>query len=145
MKKTIAVVAMLSGLALAGCQSAPPPEPANPTAQKTTYSGMLPCADCSGIRTTLVLYRDQFANPTRFELREEYLKGSTVTLSAIERGDWDSTSKVRGTTEYRIFTINPQDPSGKRQYLKDAVNAIEMLDKDGKRIDSNLNYRLLKK
>ena len=145
MKKSIAVMAMIGGLALAGCQSTPPPEPANPVAQKSIYSGMLPCADCSGIRTTLTLYRDQYSNPTRFELREEYLKGSTVTLSAVERGDWSTASRIKGTTEYQVFTINPKDPSGKRQYLKDAVNAIEMLGKDGKRIDSNLNYRLLKK
>ena len=77
---------------LAGCQSqqAANEEPVviNPTAQKVVYSGMLPCADCSGIRTTLTLYRDQFDAPTRFQLREEYLQGSKVGLTTVERGDW---------------------------------------------------------
>ncbi|EKF75801.1 hypothetical protein A11A3_02992 [Alcanivorax hongdengensis A-11-3] len=144
MKKLIAVTTLLAGTVLAGCQSAPqaPPEP---TAQKVVYSGMLPCADCSGIRTTLTLYRDQYDHPTRFELREEYMSGSKVALSAIERGQWAARDKVESNTQYQIFTINPDDPGATRQYVKDAVNAIEMLDKNGDRIQSNMNYRLLKK
>ena len=37
------------------------------------------------------------------------------------------------------------DDDAQRQYLKDAVNAIEQLDQSGNRIESNLNYRLLSK
>lgn len=144
--KSYLAAALGGALLISGCQSQPPaPEPANPTAQKITYQGMLPCADCSGIRTTLTLYRDQYNNPTRFELREEYLNGSKVDMNAVERGDWSASSAVEGGTQYDIFTINPQAADAKRQYLKDAVNAVEMLDKNGNRIESNMNYRLLSK
>lgn len=47
--------------------------------------------------------------------------------------------------EYDVYTINPDDPDADRQYIKDAVNAIEQLDQNGNRIESNMNYRLLLK
>ena len=53
------ILGLGAAVLLSACQSQPE-QPVNPTAQQITYSGMLPCADCSGIRTTLTLYRDQF-------------------------------------------------------------------------------------
>ena len=83
--------------------------------------------------------------PSRFELREEYLSGSKVELSASERGSWESEKRLQGNMEYDVYTINPDDPDADRQYIKDAVNAIEQLDQSGNRIESNMNYRLLLK
>ncbi len=145
MKTYLAAAVLGSAVLVTGCQSQQPEEPINPTAQKIIYSGMLPCADCSGIRTTLTLYRDQYDNPSRFELREEYLSGSKVELSASERGSWESEKRLQGNMEYDVYTINPDDPDADRQYIKDAVNAIEQLDQSGNRIESNMNYRLLLK
>ncbi|MED5388155.1 MAG: copper resistance protein NlpE [Pseudomonadota bacterium] len=145
MKTYIAAAVLGSAVLITGCQSQPPEEPANPTAQKVTYSGMLPCADCSGIRTTLTLYRDQYDNPTRFELREDYLSGSKVELSATERGSWEAEKRLQANNEFDVYTINPDDPEADRYYIKDAVNAIEQLDRNGNRIESNMNYRLLRK
>ncbi|KGD66304.1 hypothetical protein Y5S_00776 [Alcanivorax nanhaiticus] len=147
MKK--ALIAGLAAAVLAGCQSQQPvdeePVVINPTAQKAVYSGMLPCADCSGIRTTLTLYRDQFDAPTRFQLREEYLQGSKVGLTAVERGDWALENRIHNDRQMDLYIINPETPDAKRQYLRDAVNAVEQLDQDGNIIESNLNYRLLSK
>ena len=142
MKTYFAAAILGLTVAVAGCQSQPE-APINPTAQKEIYSGMLPCADCSGIRTTLTLYRDQHDSPTRFELREEYMSGSTVKLNAVERGDWASRKYQEGITQEDVYTINPDADDAQRQYLKDAVNAIEQLAPSGNRIESNLNYRLL--
>ncbi|MEQ3636857.1 copper resistance protein NlpE N-terminal domain-containing protein [Alcanivorax sp.] len=144
MKKYFAAAVLGCTVAFAGCQSQPE-TPINPTAQKDVYNGMLPCGDCSGIRTTLTLYRDQYNNPTRFELREEYMSGSTVKLNTVERGDWTSQKYREGVTQEDVYTINPEQDESQRKYLKDAVNAIEQLNQSGYRIDSNLNYRLLSK
>lgn len=138
----ITFVAMI--LLLTGCQSAPEPAPSDPNAQKVVYSGMLPCADCSGIRTTLTLFRDQYDNPTRFVLREEYLNGSSLTLDAVERGDWQASTRTDAPSADPIFTLNPGDPSAQQHYIKDASNALERLDLHGNRIESDMNYRLLK-
>ena len=145
MKTYLTAAVLGSAILVTGCQSQQPEEPIDPTAQQVTYTGMLPCADCSGIRTTLTLYRDQYSNPTRFELREEYLSGSKVELSASERGSWEAEKRLQGNMEYDVYTINPNDPDADRKYIKDAVNAIEQLDQNGNRIESNLNYRLLRK
>ncbi len=138
------ILGLGAALLLSACQSQPE-EPVNPTAQQITYSGMLPCADCSGVRTTLTLYRDQFDNPTRFHLREEYMNGSKVATSAIERGDWSQTTRMQDNKQMEVYTINPSDPDSDRQFLRDAVNAVELLDENGNPIESNLNYRLLRK
>ena len=147
--KKILLAGLTSVALLTGCQSQQPveeePVVINPTAQKVVYSGMLPCADCSGIRTTLTLYRDQFDTPTRFQLREEYLQGSKVGLTAVERGDWRQDSRIQSERQMDLYTINPETPDAKRQYLRDAVNAVEQLDENGEVIESNLNYRLLRK
>ena len=74
------------------------------------------------------------------------MSGSTVKLNAVERGDWASRKYQEGVTQEDVYTINPEaDDDAQRQYLKDAVNAIEQLDQSGNRIESNLNYRLLSK
>ncbi|MCK0153278.1 copper resistance protein NlpE N-terminal domain-containing protein [Alcanivorax sp. S6407] len=146
--KKITIAGLTSMTLLAGCQTPPPePEPVviNPTAQKVVYSGMLPCADCSGIRTTLTLYRDQFDAPTRFQLREEYLQGSKVGLTAVERGDWSQESRIQDDRQMELYIINPETPDAVRQYLRDAVNAVEQLDENGAVIESSMNYRLLRK
>ncbi|WP_287962738.1 copper resistance protein NlpE N-terminal domain-containing protein, partial [Alcanivorax sp.] len=93
----------------------------------------------------LTLYRDQFDAPTRFQLREEYLEGSKVGLTAVERGDWSQDTRIQSERQMELYTINPETPDAKRQYLRDAVNAVEQLDQNGELIESNLNYRLLRK
>ena len=138
------ILGLGAAVLLSACQSQPE-QPVNPTAQQITYSGMLPCADCSGIRTTLTLYRDQFDNPTRFQLREEYMNGSNVATSAIERGDWEQTIRLQDNKQLEVYTINPGDPDSDRHFLRDAVNAVELLDENGELIESNLYYRLLRK
>ncbi|PKG00339.1 copper homeostasis protein [Alcanivorax sp. 97CO-6] len=143
--KTYFVAAVIGcTLAFAGCQSQPE-APIDPKAQKKVYSGILPCADCSGIHTTLILYRDQYDTPTRFELSEEYMSGSTVKLNVVERGEWTSHKYQEGVSQEDVYTINPEDDDARRQYIKDAINAVEQLDSSGNRIQSNLNYRLLSK
>ncbi len=146
--KRVLIAGLASAALITGCQSQPPEEEPvviNPTAQKVTYSGMLPCADCSGIRTTLTLYRDQFDAPTRFELREDYMQGSKVGIKTVERGDWVQKNRVTDNRQMDLYVINPETPSATRQYLRDAVNAIEQLDQDGEKIESTMNYRLLRK
>ena len=73
------------------------------------------------------------------------MNGSKVATSAIERGDWSQTTRMQDNKQMEVYTINPSDPDSDRQFLRDAVNAVELLDENGNPIESNLNYRLLRK
>ena len=140
MRKILSVIGLAAGLALAGCQSGP----TDPMASKMVYRGVLPCADCSGIRTTLTLYRDQDANPSRYELNQQYLDGSKVAGRAIERGAWADDRITIDNKSYPVYTLNPEAEEAQHRFLQSATNAVEMLDLSGQRIDSDLNYTLMK-
>jgi len=50
-----------------------------------TYEGVLPCADCPGIKTRLVLHNDG-----RFELSTQYLDRQVAPQTASGRFSWNS-------------------------------------------------------
>ena len=96
------------------------------------YEGVFPCADCEGIKVELDLHPDK-----TYELNEEYL-GKTGKNEFETKGS---------------FSFDPQDPSiitldnhaDNRKFFV-GENFIEARDvESGKKIDSNLNYKLVKK
>ena len=138
MKKALAILTLGVLFALAGCQTAPEPEP-NPKASKTVYQGVLPCADCSGIKTTLTLYRDEANQPSRFELRQQFLDGAKSGGSDVDRGNWIAERQSVDGKSYPLFILNPNDPSEQFRFLQKVTNAVEMLNADGERIESDYN------
>lgn len=142
--KTLLGLACAS-LLLAGCATQAPAPEVNMLAQKNTFKGTLPCADCSGIENTLVLYRNNKGLPTRYELTEKYLGGKQA-LTVIERGDWviqpDSLKQADGLDE--VFVLSPKDANSRRLFLHNAANAVKLLSRDGSLPQSKLNYTLMK-
>lgn len=134
-----------SALLLAGCASHAPAPETNALAQKATFKGTLPCADCSGIESTLVLYRNKQGQPARYQLTEKYLGGKQA-LTVIERGDWvikpDSLKQAKGLDE--VFVLSPKDANSRRLFLHNADNAVKLLSRDGSLPQSKLNYTLIK-
>jgi copper homeostasis protein (lipoprotein) len=144
MKTSFFACILFATLLADGCATHKAPSvPINPVAQQATFEGTLPCADCSGIHNTLLLYRDQYGHPTRYQLTEKYL-GGKGNLIVIERGDWeikaDSDHQAKGLDE--IFVLSPQAPNSRRLFLHDNDNSVELLDQDGSLIDSGLDYTL---
>lgn len=86
-----------------------------------TYEGILPCADCPGLKTTLELKKDN-----TYEIEEGYLERKTETE---EKGkfEWDKTGgtislhRKNTTTKYRV-----------------GENKLIGLDTEGKPIDGPL-------
>lgn len=144
MKKALSIFTVAALFALAGCQSAPEPQP-DPKASKTVYQGVLPCADCSGIQATLTLYRDQANQPSRFELRQEYLDGAKAGGSDVDRGNWIAERQSVDGKSYPLFILNPTDPTEQFRFLQKATNAVEMLNADSERIESDYNYTLMQR
>lgn len=97
----------------------------------TSWTGDLPCADCSGIRTDLTLYPDG-----TFRSRGTYMEvpgpGDSVFT---DFGRW--TLDESGT---RVFVRGSANVPG--QFAVDAGGMLRMLDADGRDIASALNYSL---
>src|SRR3546814_660566 len=124
MKKAMVALSLaVASMMLAGCQVLPN----NLTASKTVYSGVLPCADCAGIRTTLTLYRDQHDNPSRYQLRMEYLGTPGKRSSHTDSGSWMATTTTLNGYQYPLYILNPQLPDAQQRFVRSAKNAVEMV------------------
>jgi copper homeostasis protein (lipoprotein) len=108
------------------------------------YWGVLPCADCSGIRTELQLVQDpKTGEPQTYELTETYLKDNTEGKPNPTRGKW---TVHRGIPEDANATMFVLDGGGRPELSRrfERINDAELrqLDRDGKRIVSKANYAL---
>lgn len=118
----VAVIAVLIG-----CHTAKPvrEEILQPMAQ--SYRGILPCADCAGIDTSLFLSEDG-----TFVLQHDYQTNRPGTTSFATYGKWARTADKLVLTDTR----------GDKHYFRPIENGFEMLDADGVPIKSAHPYRL---
>ncbi|ATA25023.1 copper homeostasis/adhesion lipoprotein NlpE [Brenneria goodwinii] len=129
MVKKLAIGALLVAVisVLIGChtRSQAQEEPLKPMAQ--SYRGILPCADCEGIDTSLFLEKDG-----TFILREHYQTTREGTNTFAEYGQW------RRTADKLVLT----NSRGEKRYFRPSDNDLEMLDQQGVPINSSYSYRL---
>ncbi len=94
------------------------------------YRGTLPCADCSGIKTTVYLMRDG-----SYKMLQEYMDKGDKPFESTGKFSWDKTGS--------IITIND---NGQKTIFKVGENTLTQLDQDGKAITGQLarNYILTK-
>ncbi len=128
MKKLAIGVLLIAGISgLIGChtRSQVQEEPLKPMAQ--SYRGVLPCADCGGIDTSLFLEKDG-----TFVLREQYQTTREDNNTFASYGQW------RRTADKLVLT----DSSGEKRYFRPVDNSLEMLDQQGLPINSSLPRQL---
>ncbi len=111
------------------------------------YKGSLPCADCEGLETTLRLYtKAKFDFTYAFFVRTQTYRGAPkgdVTFS--DRGDWALLRGDATDENATVYQLNPDDEKRSESYLVDeGGNALVMLDKEQKPIDSTANLTLRK-
>lgn len=97
-----------------------------------TYTGTLPCADCSGIRTELILGNDSYT------LRSTYIgKGDEKPIEKTGKYTWDNNGKI----------ITLQGITDSPSKFQVGENLVYQLDMEGNRIEGDLapNYILRKK
>lgn len=120
----------LFALALAACQPIPaaPTDPTGDTSRNALdwagrYEGLLPCADCGGIRTVLDLTTDD-----SFVLRESYEgKGDGKAFVTKGKAVWDAAGSV--------ITLGKGND---QRRFKVGEGRIWHLDQEGQRIDGPL-------
>lgn len=99
-----------------------------------TYEGITPCADCTGIKTTLKIN----SSPSTYSLNLNYEGKNT---SYTETGTWTlSNDSGRG-----IYTLSPSTSNGQKTMYQ-ILNAtqIRQLDGDGNPIPESMPFTLTK-
>lgn len=133
MKKTIlSLAAMMTLFGLMGCnnrgdvQTVSPAQLQELKPMEQSWRGVLPCADCEGIETSLFLDKDG-----TWVMNQAYKGGKTASDFAAY-GSWARTADKLVLTDAR----------GEKLYFHAKGDALEMLDREGNPIQSQLNYTL---
>ena len=131
--------------ALAGCAGSGSDAPSAPASSipLATFTGILPCADCAGIRTDLTLYAEQpSGEPTRYALRETYIgtrQGDrtveTTGSLAVKRG---SASDPKAT----VYQLEAGRTDARRSFVRADDNELRMLDRELRDIKSAFPHSL---
>lgn len=110
------------------------------------FEGVLPCADCEGIRTELTLYQDVAnADNNSYILKETYLGVNTGDTIFTSKGKWDVLKGTKADAGASVFFLNYDKPDESKYYLKEDDTTIVMLDKEQNKINTRLNYTLRKR
>jgi len=112
---------------------------APPSAQDTEriWAGLLPCRDCQGIDTRLVLRTD--GGRRNYVLTETYLGGSGKT-SFNRAGTWIELQRKVGGEPQTTYVLDPGQATQRFSLQPDG--ALELLDAEGKAPDDAIAYRL---
>jgi copper homeostasis protein (lipoprotein) len=116
---------------LAPASAVAPAAPAAPGEEPMAlrYEGVLPCADCPGIRTELTLTRKAkgWAEGS-YSLSETYLErgGPHVTT-----GDWTTLRGDATDPDASVYQLNPDQPETQRNFLRVGGDVeLKALDRD---------------
>jgi len=150
MRRGLAPVAVTTLLLLLVCRRSSPETDAAQaafTADQITlvgrYAGRLPCADCSGIETELVLYgRGPRGDPVRYELRETYLGTRDGDRAFTSRGEWRIVRGTSGDPDATVYQLITDPPDGFSHWLRVSERELRKLDTSQGDIHSTRNYTL---
>jgi copper homeostasis protein (lipoprotein) len=105
-----------------------------------TWQGTTPCADCSGIITTLTLYQkapNDFTDAV-YRLHLKYIDRGSFT----SYGSWTVLRGMPGNANATLYQLDPDKPQGTQYYLRVDDDTLQQLDRERKPIDSRLNFTL---
>jgi copper homeostasis protein (lipoprotein) len=133
-KKTLlSAMAAFTLFALIGCNNRSEVDVIQPTQvaelkpMQQSWRGILPCADCEGIETSLFLEKDG-----TWVMNERYQGVREEPSSFASYGTWARTA------DKLVLT----DSQGEKSYYRAKGGALEMLDREGNPIESQFNYTL---
>ncbi|UZG43414.1 copper resistance protein NlpE N-terminal domain-containing protein [Caldimonas thermodepolymerans] len=118
---------------LAGCAHGPrqPASPAAPSPHRVVaarYVGILPCADCRGIRTDLQLYADPDGAPAGYDLLQTYLGRPEGDRSFTQSGTWRSARGARQDPQALVIQLDPEQPGRTRAFRQASPRVLRALD-----------------
>jgi putative hemolysin len=104
------------------------------------FRGILPCADCSGLDTRLLLIQNssQEAKGT-YVLKEKYIDKSPFIIT---KGKWQTLKGNSRDPNATVYVLNPDKPNELSYFLKVDDQTIQSLDNDKNEIQSPFNLSL---
>ena len=106
------------------------------------FRGLLPCADCAGIDTVVILIRDHpNSGDGTYQLLEIYPGKSEVPFTSS--GRWTT---LRGTDKDEnaiVYQLNPDQTEPVKYFKHIDEKTIRLLDTKGNEINSSLPYDLI--
>src|SRR5258708_3637635 len=105
-----------------------------------TWQGTTPCADCSGIITTLTLYQKTPNNFTDavYRLHLKYIDRGSFT----SYGSWTVLRGMPGHADATLYQLDPDKPQGTQYYLRVDDETLQQLDRERKPIDSQIDSKI---
>jgi len=106
------------------------------------FVGTLPCADCEGIRTELLLYRDAASGaPAHFLLRRTYLGKPQGEAVFESMGPWQDVGAGSAAAGRRV-RVDPYQPNERLSFVRGGPAILELLDRNERRIKTRANLKL---
>jgi copper homeostasis protein (lipoprotein) len=140
--RTLPLVVIVCGLGVLITSAQKMAQPAK--TKMTVYQGVFPCADCSGLKTELTLYRNARTDaPETYRLRETYLGKPAGARTTV--GKWTTLRGTPDNPDATIYQLNPDKPQEVRNFLVVNDNEIRQLDRELKEIESSLNFTLTRR
>lgn len=126
----------------APAHTAPPPAIVSPPPVKSkvaTYDGTLPCADCAGIKTHLVLQHDALGRNS-YVLNEIY--NGKAPQPFMSAGRWTLSVGTAEDPQMALVHMDSGRPADSKTWRIDNNGDLTLVDAAGKPADSSLNYTL---
>jgi predicted secreted protein len=131
------LTALIITSALAGCAgSGSSPSTSDSSHLLGTYTGILPCADCAGIRADLLIYEG------RYDLRETYIGTRNGDRTAEKSG---RVKLVRGSAEDKqatMYQLEADRADAQRYFLRAGNNELRLLDREKRELATSAPHSL---
>jgi len=106
------------------------------------YSGVLPCADCSGIKTELKLENSPEKLERTYELTETYLETKDGDRKYVTSGIYEVIYGLEDQPGAMAIRLLDDTSTLVKSFLQDKTGKLTLLDQEEKTISSKLNYSL---
>lgn len=113
----------------------------HPKEFKRIFQGVLPCADCPGIKTTLTFTSEgPYIDVGNYILEQEYLDRGVAAL--VSQGKWTVIRGAPTNPDATVYSLDYDKPNEETYYLQVDATHIRQLANDLTEINSNLNFTL---
>lgn len=103
------------------------------------FSGMFPCADCSGLRQDLILRPD-----STYILKRTYIAAPAGDTTFVDKGKWTLKKGDQSISGKYMCVLDPADALRRQLFEIVTDDSLVQLDRKGKKINSPFNASLVR-